>query len=115
MKPDVAMTIINVPCPNCGELSPEPIERIVHNDIIPCSAMRRLNRSFSRRLQIDRQQREKPLAVESWLARRAQIRTRWVMEHPVLGVFFRWHQQPAPQAWLRARILWLLTNRRACF
>ena len=38
-------------------------------------AMRRLNRSFSRRLQIDRQQREKPLAVESWLARRAQIRT----------------------------------------
>jgi hypothetical protein len=30
-------------------------------------AMRRLNRSFSRRLQNDRQQREKPMAVESWL------------------------------------------------
>ena len=37
MKPDITMTIIDVPCPDCGELSPEPIERIVHNDIIPCS------------------------------------------------------------------------------
>jgi len=37
MNPDVAMTIINVPCPDCGELSPEPIERIVNNDVIPCS------------------------------------------------------------------------------
>ena len=37
MKPDVAVTIINVSCPNCGELSPEPIERIAHNDVISCS------------------------------------------------------------------------------
>ena len=37
MKPEIAATIINVPCPDCGELSPEPIERIVHNDVIPCS------------------------------------------------------------------------------
>jgi len=26
-----------VPCPDCGELSPEPIERLVNNDVIPCS------------------------------------------------------------------------------
>jgi endogenous inhibitor of DNA gyrase (YacG/DUF329 family) len=37
MKREIAATIINVPCPDCGELSPEPIERIVHNDVIPCS------------------------------------------------------------------------------
>jgi hypothetical protein len=37
MKPDLAAMVVNVPCPDCGELSPEPIERIVHNDVIPCS------------------------------------------------------------------------------
>ena len=37
MKPDLATTIIKVPCPDCGELSFEPIERIVQNDVIPCS------------------------------------------------------------------------------
>jgi hypothetical protein len=26
-----------VPCPDCGELSPEPPERLVENDVIPCS------------------------------------------------------------------------------
>jgi hypothetical protein len=26
-----------IPCPDCNELSPEPIERIVENDVIPCS------------------------------------------------------------------------------
>ena len=31
------MTIINVLCPYWGGLSPEPIQRIVHNDVIPCS------------------------------------------------------------------------------
>jgi len=29
--------IVQVPCPDCGELSPEPAERIVENDVIPCS------------------------------------------------------------------------------
>jgi endogenous inhibitor of DNA gyrase (YacG/DUF329 family) len=29
--------IVEVPCPDCGELSPEPIERVVGNDVIPCS------------------------------------------------------------------------------
>jgi endogenous inhibitor of DNA gyrase (YacG/DUF329 family) len=28
---------LQVPCPNCGELSPEPAERIAGNDVIPCS------------------------------------------------------------------------------
>jgi hypothetical protein len=37
MNPDLAAMVVNVPCPDCGELSPEPIERIVHNDVIPCS------------------------------------------------------------------------------
>jgi hypothetical protein len=39
MKKDPATTIVNVPCPDCGELSPEPIERIVQNEngTIPCS------------------------------------------------------------------------------
>ncbi len=35
--PDTARTIVNVPCPDCGELSPEQGERIVANDVIPCS------------------------------------------------------------------------------
>jgi len=26
-----------VPCPDCGELSPEPIERLARFDVIPCS------------------------------------------------------------------------------
>jgi len=37
MKPDLALTIIEVPCPDCGELSPEPIERVALIDVIPCS------------------------------------------------------------------------------
>jgi len=41
MKPEIAATIINVPCPDCGELSPEPIERIVHNDVIPTQGRHR--------------------------------------------------------------------------
>jgi hypothetical protein len=28
---------IDVPCPDCGQMSPEPPERIVQNDVIPCS------------------------------------------------------------------------------
>ena len=28
---------IGIPCPDCNELSPEPIKRIVENDVIPCS------------------------------------------------------------------------------
>jgi endogenous inhibitor of DNA gyrase (YacG/DUF329 family) len=30
-------TTIQVPCPDCGELSPEPPERVAQNDVIPCS------------------------------------------------------------------------------
>jgi hypothetical protein len=26
-----------IPCPDCGELSAEPIERVASNDVIPCS------------------------------------------------------------------------------
>jgi hypothetical protein len=37
MKSDLAATIVKVPCPDCGELSPEPLERIVQIDVIPCS------------------------------------------------------------------------------
>jgi endogenous inhibitor of DNA gyrase (YacG/DUF329 family) len=37
MNSDIAATIGKVPCPDCGELSPEPIERVVQNDVIPCS------------------------------------------------------------------------------
>ena len=29
--------IVEVPCPDCGQLSPEPIQRVVDNDVIPCS------------------------------------------------------------------------------
>lgn len=29
--------IVEVPCPDCEQLSPEPIERVVENDVIPCS------------------------------------------------------------------------------
>ena len=28
---------LQVPCPNCNELSPEPPERLVENDVIPCA------------------------------------------------------------------------------
>jgi hypothetical protein len=34
---DITPAIVQVPCPDCGELSPEPVERIVQNDVIPCS------------------------------------------------------------------------------
>jgi hypothetical protein len=37
MTPELKSMIANVPCPDCGQLSPEPIERIVENDVIPCS------------------------------------------------------------------------------
>jgi hypothetical protein len=37
MKSDLAATIVKVPCPDCGELSPEPPERIVQIDVISCS------------------------------------------------------------------------------
>lgn len=37
MRPDLALTIIEVPCPDCGQMSPEPLERVVSNDVIPCS------------------------------------------------------------------------------
>ena len=37
MKSNLTGIIIDVPCPDCGELSPEPIERVVQNDVIPCS------------------------------------------------------------------------------
>jgi hypothetical protein len=26
-----------VPCPECGQDSPEPLQRLVDNDILPCS------------------------------------------------------------------------------
>ncbi len=26
-----------IPCPDCGEISSEPIQRIATNDVIPCS------------------------------------------------------------------------------
>ncbi len=29
--------IVKVPCPDCGELSPEPVERVATHDVIPCS------------------------------------------------------------------------------
>lgn len=28
---------LEIPCPNCNELSSEPIERLFENDVIPCS------------------------------------------------------------------------------
>lgn len=28
---------IGIPCPDCNELSPEPLKRVVENDVIPCS------------------------------------------------------------------------------
>jgi hypothetical protein len=37
MMSNFAGIIIDVLCPDCGELSPEPIERVVQNDVIPCS------------------------------------------------------------------------------
>lgn len=37
MTHDIDATIVKVPCPDCGELSPEPIQRILENDVIPCS------------------------------------------------------------------------------
>ena len=32
-----AKAIVKVPCPDCGELSPEPAERVAKHDVIPCS------------------------------------------------------------------------------
>ena len=37
MRPDLANMIVQVPCPDCGQMSPEPVERVVTNDVIPCS------------------------------------------------------------------------------
>jgi hypothetical protein len=34
---NLADTKIAVPCPECGQTTDEPIERIATNDIIPCS------------------------------------------------------------------------------
>ena len=28
---------VGVPCPDCGEISQEPAERVAANDVIPCS------------------------------------------------------------------------------
>ncbi len=28
---------LGVPCPDCGQLSPEPVEYLLDNDVIPCS------------------------------------------------------------------------------
>jgi hypothetical protein len=30
-------TMLPIPCPDCGELSHEPVERVAGNDVIPCS------------------------------------------------------------------------------
>lgn len=35
--PEVRDGKLEVPCPDCGELSAEPIERLLNNDVIPCS------------------------------------------------------------------------------
>ena len=37
MAPEIKNGTLEIPCPDCGELSPEPIERLVNNDVIPCS------------------------------------------------------------------------------
>lgn len=37
MTSEIKSMIVNVPCPDCGEMSPEPIERIAENVVIPCS------------------------------------------------------------------------------
>jgi hypothetical protein len=37
MESDLTSSTLFVPCPDCGQLSPEPIERILENDVIPCS------------------------------------------------------------------------------
>jgi hypothetical protein len=37
MTPDLKLMIVSVPCPDCGQFSQEPIERIVENDVIPCA------------------------------------------------------------------------------
>jgi len=36
MKPE-AKLIVQVPCPDCGELSLEPPDRVAQNEVIPCS------------------------------------------------------------------------------
>ena len=37
MKSDPSSSTLLVPCPDCGQFSREPIERILENDVIPCS------------------------------------------------------------------------------
>ena len=37
MTSELKPMIVNVPCPDCGQLSPEPIGRVAENDVIPCS------------------------------------------------------------------------------
>jgi hypothetical protein len=34
---DTHEATLPIPCPECGELSPEPIARVANNDVIPCS------------------------------------------------------------------------------
>jgi hypothetical protein len=29
--------VVHVPCPDCGELSPEAPDRVAKNEVIPCS------------------------------------------------------------------------------
>jgi hypothetical protein len=35
--PEIKNGMLEIPCPDCGELSPEPIERLLNNEVIPCS------------------------------------------------------------------------------
>lgn len=37
MPDDTNALTVNVPCPDCGELSAEPVARVADNDVIPCS------------------------------------------------------------------------------
>jgi hypothetical protein len=32
-----ADAMVQLPCPDCGEMSAEPIPRVLENDVIPCS------------------------------------------------------------------------------
>jgi len=34
---DIDNAKLPIPCPECGELSHEPNERVANNDVIPCS------------------------------------------------------------------------------
>jgi hypothetical protein len=35
--PEIKDGKLAIPCPDCGEMSPEPIDRLLDNDVIPCS------------------------------------------------------------------------------